>query len=68
MDDSNRLADAYRDAFIAAKGYAPTIEPLPSGRFRIATATGSHDRYTARDVANLTRGLLVMANGKGGEA
>lgn len=53
-------AQAYLDAFKAANGYSPTIEPNGK-RYRVATRTGTCSDFTARDLKNLTRALVRLS-------
>jgi hypothetical protein len=54
------IAD-YANAYRALHSQAPVIRALPNGRFQIISKTGEFDGYSAKDVANLTRGLRVLA-------
>lgn len=59
------IAQEYVEAFRMAHGETAKCERLPNGRFRITNRSGSHDRYTARDVRNLSRGLVLLAKVNG---
>ncbi len=54
------IAQGYSDAFKAANGYAPAIEPNGM-RYSVTTRTGTCTNYTARDLSNLTRALNRLA-------
>lgn len=56
----DNIAQAYAEAFKTVNGYAPTIEPN-GNRYRVTTNHGACADYTARDLTNLTRGLLHIA-------
>lgn len=54
------LISEYIAAYRAVHGEEPQITQI-GDKFSIATKTGSHDGYTAKDVRNLTRVLRRLA-------
>lgn len=56
--DMTAIKSAYENAYFAKNGAFPTVTPIGK-LFRVTTRTGTCD-YTAKDMANVTRGLVSL--------